>query len=229
MSSITAFKNPNSVMLKLNNETVLDIPVRAAFGLMMMATGISWSTEKLTQYEGRLNSPFAFEPKDNAWPTQYSKEFSVVGNGVAAQCDAPYENLWFIMGPHVDQTIEVLRVDVLRALNNFFVGIYGEDLRLQDSYDVANLDPEIKYIPSGVDGVLLGVKSYVNFVRKVGSEHREITNLQFFTSNQNCTRPAHVEKLCFVTDVYTGGYHGKEVAAAIEYHIGQPNEMMLEV
>lgn len=226
MSQITASVNPNIVHLSLNAETTITLCLREAWGLMLMAAGVDWSTTKLTQFNIHLDEPYVTKSLDGSWPLQHTRMCNVFGNG-SVSAEKPHEELRFVFGPLVKQCHTVSRVGVLRALNDFFVGRYGETVKLKDSYGPEDYDKSGDTLNTGVEGMKLSCKSYINFVKKINGTTRDITNLQWFTGNQNCRRPDDVEKYCFVTDVYTGGFYGNEAKDAIEITIGSPRESLL--
>jgi hypothetical protein len=223
--------SPSKVIeLNIRPDLTLSFPLKHAYCLMLFATGISWSETGLTQFNGELAVPYVFSSENNAWPDQTVNRFTVIGNGItdADGHDAPFESLWFVLGPHVDQSIEVDRLDVLHALNAYFVEHYGPEFQLQDFYETPVEEGDSKYIPSGVEGVLLSTGSYVGFRKKINHDVRAIVDVELFTSNQNLKRPGHVDKLTFTSNVYLGGYNGKEARAAIQYTFGRTDDVMVD-
>lgn len=216
--------NPaDTVRLLINRELEVELTLANAYGLMLFATGIGWSKTGLTRFSTKLEKPITFDSSNDSWPAQTTSSLYVSGNAVenVEGHDAPYEDLWFTTGPHADQTIQVQRLDILRALNKYFVARYGSKLQLKDNYlvDIAALQKTDRVVESGAPGVWLSIGDYVNFRVDSDAGKTQMVDVELFLGNQNIPRPSHVDKIGFVLDTYIGSMNEKPRRAAIEFHL----------
>lgn len=216
------------IALQLDDETSIHIGLREAFGLLMFSTGVSWAKDGLTTYHGALAADFKFSDVEANWPPQTTSRFAVTGSGVESEGDdtnTPYEEVTFVLGPHIDQQFVVDRLDLMRQLSALLFSVTGNDklTLMRDDYHLS----EEKFIPTGYGDVTISSGSYVNlYIPDQHGTPRRLVDVDAFNGNQNLKRAGHVSKLVFANDTYFSEFRGADEKSMLQIYLASNATML---